>query len=75
MITAKRLVQLVFGVAQIDAVNIVGNAALNDLKIGGGNFLMLRRPRPVEIGVVARLQRCFDRGAIFRPALRSPLDA
>ena len=53
--------QLVFGVAQIDAVNIVGNAALDHIKVGRGDFRMLRRPRPVEIGMVARLQRCFHR--------------
>ena len=62
MITPKRLMDLVFGIAQIDAVNVVRNAAFDDLKVSRGDLFMLRRPRTVEIGVVARLQRCFHRG-------------
>ena len=61
MITPKRLVKLVFRVAQIDAVNVVRNAAFDHRKVRRGDLFMLRRPRTVEIGVVARLQRCFHR--------------
>ena len=61
MITPKRLMDLVFGIAQIHAVNVVRNAAFNHRKVCCRDLFMLRRPRTVEIGVVARLQRCFHR--------------
>ena len=63
---------LVFGVAQVDAVNVVRNATFDHLKVRCRDLFMLRRPRTVEIGVVARLQRRFHRWQSIDTHFRSP---
>ena len=60
MMAAERLVDLIFSVSQIDAVDVVGNAALEDFKVEGVDLLDLRRPCARQIGVVARLERRSD---------------
>ena len=57
VIAAQWLVQLVFGVAQIDSVKVGRNAPRNKPKVRRGHFLMLGGPCTVEIGVIAGLER------------------
>ena len=57
MITAERLVQLVFGIAQVNAVDVIGNAPLDDSQVVRRHLLMQRRPSTVEIWVIAGSQR------------------
>ena len=56
VIATERLVELIFGIAQIDAVNVGRNCAFDHVKRGGRHFFMLRRPSPIQIGMIARAQ-------------------
>ena len=55
MIFAERLVQLILGIAEIDAVEIGGDRTFDHVEIERGHLFVLRRPGVVEIGMVARL--------------------
>ena len=55
MIFAERLVELILGIAEIDAVEIGGDRAFDHVEIERGHLFVLRRPGMVEIGMVARL--------------------
>jgi hypothetical protein len=57
VIFAQRLVQLIFRIPQIDAVNVGWNRTLDHVESDGCNLLMLGRPSAVQIGMVGRLQR------------------
>ena len=61
MMPAERLVHWVFGVAQIDAVDIRRNFAFDHFQLVDIHFFMLRRPRAREVRVVAWLKAGFDR--------------
>ncbi len=56
MMAAQRLVHLVFGVAQIDPVDVRRNRALDHWQFSHVHFLVQRRPRSGQIGVVRRLK-------------------
>ena len=65
MEAAERLVDLVLGVADIDAVDVGRDRALDDIEIGSVHLLVQRRPGAVEIGMVAWPQRGDDRRQTF----------
>ena len=67
VVAAQRLMHLVLGVAQIDAVDVGRDRALDHLEVVGVDLLHQRRPGAAQIGVVAGLQRGEDR--------REPFDA
>ncbi|MND91115.1 hypothetical protein D3C80_832260 [compost metagenome] len=56
MMAAQGRVHLVLGIAEIDAVDVRRDRALDHLQIEGVHLLMLGRPRPAQIGVVAGLE-------------------
>ena len=62
VIAPQRLVDLVFGIAQVDPVDVRRDGAFDDVQILGIHLLVQGRPGPVEIGVVAGLQGGEDRG-------------
>ena len=56
MVTAQGRVNLVLGVADIDAVDVRRDRPLDHLQINRVDLLMLRRPRPAEVGVITGFQ-------------------
>src|SRR4051812_4231632 len=56
MITADRFVHLVLGVAQIDAVEVARDRALDHVELTGIHLLEQRRIGTVEVGVIVRPQ-------------------
>ena len=57
VIATERLMELVLGIAQVNAVNVRGDAPLNDNQFVRRHFLVQRCPCAVEIGVIAGAQR------------------
>ena len=72
MVLSERLVDLVLGVAKVDAVDIAGDGAFNDLKVKGVDFLIERCPGPVEVRVVAGAQRGLHRRQALDFHAKSP---
>src|SRR3989344_4874769 len=62
VIFAQRLVNLVLGIAQINAVEILRDRALDHLEVISVDLFILRGPCTGQIGVVARLKRAADCG-------------
>ncbi len=71
VIAAERLVNLVLGVAQVDAVEIGGHGALEHRQVVRGDFLVLRRPRARQVGMVAVPQRGPDGRELLESHCRS----
>src|SRR5205085_8249880 len=57
---AKRLMDLVFGVADVDTVNVGRDGPFEHLQLLGIDFLVQRGPGAVQIRVIAGSQRCED---------------
>ena len=57
MIAPQRLVKLIFGVPQIDAVDVGWDRAFDYVERERGYFFMLRCPRAIEIRVITGPQR------------------
>ncbi len=56
----QRLVDLVLGVAQIDAVEVDGDRAVDHIQVASVDLFHQRRPRAVEVGMIAGLQGADD---------------
>jgi hypothetical protein len=62
MVAAQRLVHRVFGVAQIDAVQVGRDRAFQHLQVDRVDLLVQRRPGAGHVGMVGRLERGAHRG-------------
>ena len=65
VIAAERLMDLVFGVAQIDPVEIGGDFAFDHVELGDIDLFAQRRPCAVEIGMIVRQEGVFQRRQTF----------
>ena len=61
VVLALGLQDRVFGVAQIDAIDVQRNRAFQDLQVGGVDFFKQGCPGPLKIGVVTRFQVAGER--------------
>ena len=58
VIAPQRLVHRVFGIAQIDAVEVFGDGTHHHVEVFGVPLLVAWCPGPVEVGVIAGAQCC-----------------